>query len=225
MHYSSWTRKSVKISEREEFVQDLPPVPRVANPNWMTVFRSNTAEAGSDSTLQSFVADLMRPLQISQPVELRRIRSVVQVRCVGEREGAPSSPRLTLAAVAQAHLLYQKLLVEDAHAEFPTAMIGFRRTTEEEVALLQNAMEALRVRFEVRLQELIGPQWQTFSVRLQKVVNQWMEVRSSGGTEQGNDCSCPVGSSSSVTHEPRSPRAPAHPPPSWNRTRCSTRNC
>lgn len=77
----------------------------------------------------------------------------------------------------QAHLLYKKLLVEDAHAEFPTAMIGFRRTTEEEVTLLQNAMEALRVRFEVRLQELIGPQWQTFSVRLQKVVNQWMEVR------------------------------------------------
>lgn len=38
INYSSWGRKGLKISEREENIQDMPPVPPVIDPDWHTIW-------------------------------------------------------------------------------------------------------------------------------------------------------------------------------------------
>jgi hypothetical protein len=41
IQYSAWVRKFIRISTREQDMHDIPPVPYVTDPNWMTIWHTN----------------------------------------------------------------------------------------------------------------------------------------------------------------------------------------
>lgn len=47
--YSTWVRKFVRISVREQDMHDIPPVPYVTNPDWYTIWHASKSEEDSDS--------------------------------------------------------------------------------------------------------------------------------------------------------------------------------
>ena len=78
--YASWRPKNIKISEREETVQDMPPVPPIINPDWQTVWYELCRSWGRQSI--DLTQALVSTLGISNSVERRRVNVMVSLHAL-----------------------------------------------------------------------------------------------------------------------------------------------
>ena len=107
LQYTTWRAKNIKISKREETVQDMPPVPPVINPDWHTIWHPNTNKEEGNS-LKTLTENLVRSLGIHNMTDRRRITLIVQ-----------------------AYMLYTKLLKEDSFVNFPSSLSTLDKQSDE----------------------------------------------------------------------------------------------
>ncbi len=154
LQYTTWRRKNLKISKREETIQDMPPVPPVIDPDWHTIWHPST-NASEGASLVSLTERLVLSLGIHNMTDRRRITLVVQ-----------------------AYMLYSKLLKEDALADFPASLKVLDKTDEDSknhIVLLGKAMEALRKAIPKKLKQMVqeSGDWEYFRSQLQNVMKEW----------------------------------------------------
>ena len=157
IQYTTWRRKNIKISKREETVQDMPPVPPVINPDWHTIWHPNT-NANEGTSLVSLTERLVHSLGIHNMTDRRRITLIVQ-----------------------AYMLYSKLLKEDSFVNFPSSLATLDSTNEESknhIVLLSKAMETLRNAIPKKLKQMVSESgdWDHFRSQLSGVMQQWEAV-------------------------------------------------
>ena len=157
IQYTTWRRKNIKISKREETVQDMPPVPPIINPDWHTIWHPNTNQ-NEGTSLVSLTENLVRSLGIHNMTDRRRITLIVQ-----------------------AYMLYSKLLKEDSFCTFPSSLSSLDQTSDDSknhIILLSKAMETLRNAIPKKLKQMVSESgdWDYFRTQLASVMQQWEAV-------------------------------------------------
>ena len=147
--YATWRPKNIRISEREETVQDMPPVPPIINPDWQTVWYPNPKGVGEDKVLH-MTEDLVSRLGVSSSVDRRRVNVLVQ-----------------------AFMLYIKLLSEDRRLGFPKNLKALGGDSHSHIALLDTAMGTFRDALQNTLQTILGEKWQPLNMSLLKIMRKW----------------------------------------------------
>jgi hypothetical protein len=56
--YSTWVRKFIRISVREQDMHDIPPVPYITNPDWFTIWHASTVEEDNDEVRDAVLVSL-----------------------------------------------------------------------------------------------------------------------------------------------------------------------
>eukprot|EP00940_MAST-03C_sp_MAST-3C-sp2_P001237 g1237.t1 len=150
--YSTWRPKKLKISYREENQHDLPPVPLTTDPDWATVWHTNTDERDEGSTpkISAFTERLMRYVRMKEhdPIELRRNRYLIQAAA------------LTL-----------KLQNENRRLGFPLAG---RSGIKDDVQVIVNALSEFRGTILRHMRTLVSSQHNSrFESKLHEHVDAW----------------------------------------------------
>jgi len=152
--YASWRPKNIKISEREETVQDMPPVPPIINPDWQTVWYESSAKGVGEDKVIDLTQALVSTLGISNSVERRRVNVMVQ-----------------------AYMLYIKLLSEDVKLGFPESLSRLDGSShvqgQNHITLLQKAMETFRSSLKKKIKEMIGEKWDALNDQLIRIMHRW----------------------------------------------------
>eukprot|EP01029_Cantina_marsupialis_P016177 TRINITY_DN3597_c0_g1_i1.p1 TRINITY_DN3597_c0_g1~~TRINITY_DN3597_c0_g1_i1.p1 ORF type:complete len:1060 (+),score=333.46 TRINITY_DN3597_c0_g1_i1:210-3389(+) len=149
LEYTPKRRKGKPISYREENVQDLPPVPPVASPNWWNIWIPNEVH-DDDDELREFASDLVKPLSLDSATDRGRLHRVVQ-----------------------SYLLFLKLTTENGWVGFPDTL--YAQGANAEADLLSNAYEKLRVHFDAKIAMFVGLQMESFQSRLGEKLQSWID--------------------------------------------------
>jgi hypothetical protein len=147
--YATWSQKGLKISEREESVQDMPPVPPIINPDWQTVWYCNKDGIGEDDVLSN-TERLVSDLCITSSVERRRVSVLVQ-----------------------AFMLYTKLLSENSLLSFPDNLQCLGGDSQTHIILLNKALALLSESLPHVLKELLGVKWEPLRISLSRILIRW----------------------------------------------------
>jgi len=130
-------------------MHDIPPVPYVTDPNWMTIWHTNVNVQQQDGQLVDIVRRLCRPIAVKIPDPTDRER---------------------FKLVTQASLMYNKLLRENSLVQFPN-IIG----TQQNVETIYRVMDRLRMQFFQTLKDLTGSMHAELEHRFSKALSKWSE--------------------------------------------------